>query len=142
MKKHYLNKMGIISWHFRNPQTRSYYLYHLYQDQECVGTLLADAELKTSEEEQLIRAIARATQKRVVGGMRADPLNEHLKEGRVIIALGSGVAKEVQKLTSVIRKKKLIKSYSPAILLEKTHLKAETWEVLKASIALMNSTTT
>ena len=125
--------MGIDVWRFRTPNSYKYYHYDLFNLQnQKVGTLLADAVLKNEAEAQLVEKIAKATKKQVKGSLRSGLL-EFNELGKCVILLGS----QVTRLTSSLEQSQIIKSYSPADLLQNTALKVQTWNDLKTAIQLM-----
>ena len=129
-----LQLMGIDVWRFRTvTYLYKYYRYDLLNLQNRhVGTLLADAILQNEAEIQLVEKIVKATKKQVKGGLQSGFL-ESSELGKCIILLGS----QVTHLINSPEQLQIIKSYSPADLLQNPALKAQTWNDLKIAIHLM-----
>ncbi|AKQ33759.1 hypothetical protein [Candidatus Coxiella mudrowiae] len=131
--RHYLPLMGIDVWRFRTSVLFEYYRYDLLDSQNHqVGVLLADAVLLNEAEAQLVEKIAKATKKQVRGGLQTGPW-ESSELVECVILLGSRVAY----LINSAKQSQIIRSYSPADLLQNTALKVQTWSDLKTAIKLM-----
>ena len=130
----YLHLMGIDVWRFHiATDLCEYYRYNLLSLQNRqVGTLLADAILQNEAEIQLVEKIVKATKKQVNGGLQSGFLESN-EFGKCIILLGS----QVTNLINQPEQSKIIKSHSPADLLQNPALKVQTWKDLKIAIQLM-----
>ncbi len=130
--------MGIDVWRFRTSVSFKYYRYDLLDSQNHrVGVLLADAVLLNEAEAQLVEKIAKATKKRVKGGLQMGPWesSEFVECVKCVILLGSRVA--VTYLINSSKQSQIIRSHSPADLLQNIALKVQAWNDLKTAIKLM-----
>ena len=129
----YLKSMGIDVWRFRVPDLFEYYRYDLLDSQNHrMGVLLADAVFQNRAEVRLVEKIAKATKKQINGGLQSGLLEPN-ELGKCVILLGS----RVSCLINSLGQSQIIKSHSPADLLQNTKLKAQTWNDLKTAIQLM-----
>lgn len=137
MRKHYLQTIGIVSWRSRlvSNENPTCYRYELYDNERQVGLLIADAILHTAEEQKLIEAIAAATKKRTVGGLRQSD-SSLLNEKTVVIALGSQVSRWLRSRVE-LSSFQFIESFSPAELLTDSRLKVQVWNAIKQALKLM-----
>ena len=125
--------MGIDVWRSRAPNAFGYYCYDLLNSQNHqVGILLADAILQNKAEAQLVEKIAKATKKQFEGGLQSGFLEPDRLE-KCVILLGSRVIY----LINSLEQSRIIRSHSPADLLQNSELKVQTWNDLKAAIQLM-----
>ena len=132
----YLQLMGIDVWRLRTPVSNHYYHYGLLDTRDRqVGVLLADAVLKDEKESQLVEKIAKATKKRIRGGLREGTPNSEEFEQSVIILLGNRVTQSFSQANFP----QIITSYSPVELLRDGDLKPKTWDALKKAIRLMEA---
>ncbi|MFW0088317.1 MAG: hypothetical protein AB8Y25_00325 [Coxiella endosymbiont of Haemaphysalis qinghaiensis] len=130
---HYLRWMGIDVWRFRTPGLFEYYRYDLLNSQNHqVGILLADAVFQNKAEAQLVEKIVKATKKQFKGGLQSGLLEPDKLE-KCVILLGSRVIC----LINSLKRSRIIRSHSPADLLQNAELKVQTWNALKAAIQLM-----
>lgn len=129
----YLRYMGVDVWRSRAPNLFKYYRYDLLNSQNHqAGILLADAVLHNKAEAQLVEKIVKVTGKQFKGGLRSGLLEPDKLETCVIL-LGSRVICLIKSL----EQSRIIRSHSPADLLQNSKLKVQTWNDLKKAIQLM-----
>ena len=142
--------MGIEVWSLRVPRQTAFYGYTLYRHQKPVGWLLADADLRDTEENTLVEAIVKAMQMPYTGGLcthvqAMELLNSPVRIG---IILGEkawqqwgpsgGTVATQRGQVHTDHHRSMIVSYAPSQLLADKKLKAAVWQDVQMALRQMS----
>ena len=130
MKSNYLHALGITTWIRRNFQkdlqknSVEFYCYHLLKNDQLDGMLIADYSEDTQAETELLAAICKAIYPDYQ--RKENTSTEINKNLNFYLLMGKQAS-----LLSIDPNKKIVRTYSPAELIDTPALKKEVWQSLR-----------